>query len=155
MRTALYALVMTAALTGCASAPIVNPPLPDAANRAEVLVLRERAFNAGGVGLAFGVEARAHVTLGNGDYTSLFVAPGTHRFFVQARSAEPGVVSLTLKPGEKRCLRTSPDVGNLARTALPIAMMATGYLFGVEERPCPTPEELSKYSRVEVEYAAR
>jgi hypothetical protein len=142
-------------LAGCASAPLVKPPLPDASNRSEVIVLRDRALNAGGVGLTFGVDEQAYLTLSNGDYASVYVTPGLHRFFVQARSAEPTVLSVELKPGERRCLRTVADAANLGRAVVPLALMTMGYSFLLDEVKCPSAEQLSKRSRVDVEYGTR
>ena len=148
-------LVLTVAftlLTGCASVPLVQPRMPDASNRAEVVIFRESAFNAGGVGVSFGADEQAFVTLGNSEYASIFIPPGTYKFFVRARSADPTTLSQTLKAGDRRCLRTVADPSNLAKVVIPIVMMASGYGFLLEELPCPSGDQLAKYSRVDVEY---
>ena len=116
-------------LAGCASIPLVSPKMPDVSNRAEIVIFRKSAFNAGGVGLSFGADEQAITTLGNADYASIFFASGTYKFFVRARSAEPTVLNLTLKTGDRRCLKTVPDSGNLAKAAVPIFLMASGYRF--------------------------
>jgi hypothetical protein len=155
MKVLPLVVVFAVLLAGCASAPHVKPPLPEASNRSEVVILRDRALNAGGVGLTFGVDEQAYLTLSNGDYASVYVTPGTHRFFVQARSADPAVLSVDLKAGERRCLRTVADVANLGRAVVPLALMTMGYSFLLDEVKCPSNEELAKRPRVDVEYNAR
>ena len=146
--------LLTVWLASCASAPIVKPALPPESARAEVLVFRVSAFSAGGVALSVGVDAAVYAEIRNDEYVSVYVAPGNHAFFVQARSnGEPAAVSHDLKAGERRCLRTTADsMTNLARNVHPGNLMANGYGFALQEVPCPPADMLAKYGRVEVEY---
>jgi len=137
---------------GCSSLPVVPLSAPDAANRAEVVIYRVYAFNAGGVSLSVGTGTQAFAKLDNTEYVVAFVPPGSRPFFVQARSAEPTTLALELKPGERVCLKTEADAGNLGKVLLPPLLIASGYRFTLEQVPCPSEGELAKYKRVNVEY---
>jgi hypothetical protein len=137
---------------GCSSLPVVPLSAPDVANRAEVLIYRVYAFNAGGVSLAVGTAGAAFASLKNTEYVLALVSPGSRTFFVQARSADPTTLTLELKPGERACLRTEADPRNLGKVLLPPLLIATGYRFTLEQVPCPSEDELAKYKRVNVEY---
>ena len=143
-----------ASLAGCASQPIVALPKPSALAQAEVLVFRESSFIAGGVSLAVGTGTAAFASLSNSDYVIVNVPSGERDIFVQARTAEPTRLQLKLQHGSRVCLRTSASPSTIAKVALPIALIATGYHFYLDEVPCPSSEELAKYSKVTVAYAA-
>ena len=146
----LSPIVLLAA--GCSSVPIVPLPPPDPTSRAEVVIYRVSAFNAGGVSLAVGTGNQAFAQLDNGNYVAAFVPPGSRSFFVQARSAEPTTLALELKPGERVCLKTEADAGNLGKVLLPPLLMAGGYRFTLARVPCPSEVELAKYKRIDVDY---
>ena len=142
-----------ALLTGCASQPLVAIPRPAATAQAEVLIFRESAFIAGGVSLAVGTGASAFAFISNSEYVSALLPVGEHEVFVQARAAEPTKVRLTLLHGSRTCLRTSSSSSTVAKVAVPILLIATGYHFFLDEVPCPSAEELVKYKQVSVNYA--
>ncbi len=137
---------------GCSSLPVVPLSAPDVANRAEVVIYRVYAFNAGGVSLTVGTGGQAFANLNNTEYVAAFVPPGSRPFFVQARSADPTTFTVELKPGERACLKTEADPGNLGKVLLPPLLIATGYRFTLEQVPCPSEGEFAKYKRVNVEY---
>ena len=138
--------------TGCSSLPVVPLPTPDVANRAEVVIYRVYAFNAGGVSLTVGTGGQAFASLDNREYVAAFVPSGGRPFFVQARSADPTTLTLELKPGDRACLKTEADPGNLGKALLPPLLIASGYRFTLEQVPCPSEGEFAKYRRVNVEY---
>ena len=137
---------------GCSSLPVVPLSAPDVANRAEVVIYRVYSFNAGGVSLTVGTGGQAFANLSNTEYVAAFVPPGSRPFFVQARSADPTTLTVELKPGERACLKTEADPGNLGKVLLPPLLIATGYRFTLEQVPCPSESEFAKYKRVNVEY---
>jgi hypothetical protein len=141
-------------LSGCASMPLVSPKMPDASNRAEVIVFRESAFNAGGVSLTFGANGQALVYLSNAEFASIHLEPGTYRFFVRARSDDPATLDLTtLKANDRRCFKTYANPLNVAKNFVPFGrLLIKDPAFIVQEVECPPSEELAKYSRVTVEY---
>lgn len=143
-----------ASLAGCASQPVVAISKPSPSARAEVLVFRESSFIAGGVSLAVGTNGAAFASLSNSDYVVAELAPGDREVFVQARSAEPTRVQVKLQHGARTCLRTSASPSTVAKVAVPIALIATGYHFYLDEVPCPSSEELAKYKRIPVSYLA-
>lgn len=145
-------LSITVLIAGCSSLPLAPLAAPDVANRAEVVIYRVYAFNAGGVPLAVGTGGQAFASLGTSEYVAAFVPPGSHAFFVQAGSANPATVSVALKSGERACLKTEADPANLGKVLLPPLLMATGYAFTLEQTPCPSEVDLAKYKRVNVEY---
>jgi hypothetical protein len=144
--------ITTLMTAGCSSLPIEQLSAPDAANRAEVVIYRVYAFNAGGVSLTVGTDGKAFASLNNSEYVAAFVSPGAHAFFVQARNADPTKVTIELKRGERACLKAEADPGNLGKVILPPLLMATGYGFTLAPAACPSDAELAKYKRVDVEY---
>lgn len=109
---------------------------------------------AGGVSLAVGTGGSAFASLSNSDYVIADISPGEREIFVQARTAEPTKIQVKLKHGSRVCLRTSASPGTLAKVAVPITLILTGYHFYLDEVPCPSAEELAKYKLVPVSYAA-
>ena len=149
----LLILLMTAlALASCSSTPIapLTRPLPDA--QGEVIVFRESAFAAGGVGLTVGAGASAFANLGNGEKVRALLSAGEHEIFVQARSAEPTKVRVSVQTGAPLCLRTSSSPSTYAKVIVPIALIVSGYHFYLDQIPCPSSEELAKYKDVAVTY---
>lgn len=118
----------------------------------EVIVYRESAFAAGGVGLAVGANGKAFAMIGNSEKVRVALPAGQHEVFVQARSAEPSRVRIEVRKAAVVCLRTSASPGTYAKALLPIALMATGYHFYLDEVPCPALTELSQYKDVPVSY---
>lgn len=143
-----------ASLAGCASQPVVAISKPAPTASAEVLVFRESSFIAGGVSLAVGTNGVAFASLSNSDYVVAEVSPGALEVFVQARTAQPTRVQVKPQHGARTCLRTSASPSTLAKTAIPITLIATGYHFYLDEVPCPSVEELAKYQRIPVTYLA-
>ena len=145
--------IAIALLAGCASQPMVAIQKPYPSARAEVLIFRESSFIAGGVSLAVGTGGAAFAALSNSDYVIAEFPPGEREVFVQARTAKPTQVQVKLQHGSRVCLRTSASPSTLAKVAVPVALIATGYHFYLDEVPCPPPEGLSKYRLIPVSYA--
>lgn len=152
-RTSRLALLLMPFLFGCTASLPTNPlPATDLNNRAEVLIFRVYAFNAGGVSLTVGMGNEAFVTLENSEYVIAEVAPGDADFFVQALSADPTKVRISSRAGARVCLKTEADPENLAKVLLPPLLMATGYRFTLADVACPNETELLKYKKVNATY---
>jgi hypothetical protein len=149
----LMLVLALASLPGCSSLPVVSMPRPSATAQAEVLVYRESSFIAGGVSLAVGTGSAAFASISNSEYVVANLPSGDRDVFVQARTAEPTRVQLKLRHGTRTCLRTSSSPSTIAKVVVPITLMATGYHFYLDEVPCPSTEQLSKYKQVFVTYA--
>ena len=152
MHSMLPAILLAAALAGCASVPIAPLPSVPPGASSEVVVYRESAFAAGGVGLAVGSSGHAFAVLANAEKVRARMPPGEHEIFVQARSAEPTRQRVKLSPGRTVCLRTSASPSTLAKVLVPITLIATGYHFYLYEVPCPPESELGKYKDIPVTY---
>ena len=151
----IFFVTFAAALfVGCASQSVVAIPKPSPSARAEVLVFRDSSFIAAGVSLAVGTGSTAFAALSNLDYVIAEFSPGEREIFVQARTANPTRVQVKLQHGSRVCLRTSASPSTLAKVAVPVALIATGYHFYLDEVPCPTDAELAKYKLIAVPYAA-
>ena len=149
---ALFLLFSLALLVGCSSQPIVAIRKPSPTAQAEVVVFRESSFIAGGVSLAVGTGTTAFASISNSEYVSANLPAGKQDIFVQARTADPTRIPLTLQNGSRVCLRTSSSPSTLAKVAIPITLIFTGYHFYLDEVPCPSTDELSKYKQVPVNY---
>ena len=141
-------------LAGCSSQPIVAISKPSPTAQAEVVVFRESSFIAGAVSLAVGTGNVAFASISNSEYVSANLPAGEQDIFVQARTADPTRVHLILQRDSRVCLRTSSSPSTLAKVVIPITLIATGYHFYLDEVPCPSAEEFSKYKQVAVSYSA-
>ena len=121
MKTRAYFLLSIAVLVtaGCSSLPLSPLPSPDTSSRAEVLIYRAYAFNAGGVSLSVGIDGAAFAILGNSEYVTAWVAAGKHQVFVQARSADPTTLTVDARPRERVCLKTEADPATWERCCFP------------------------------------
>jgi len=150
-RLATAGLLLTL-LAACSSVPLKPLPAPVAGESGEVVIYREWAFAAGGVGLTVGVEDVGFVTLSNSEKVSAKLSPGTREVFVQARSADPTRLRVNVRKGEIVCLRTSASPSTYARAVIPVVLIVTGYHFYLDEVPCPSVSELAKYEEVSPSY---
>lgn len=139
-------------LAGCASTPTQPLPEPPAQARGEIVVYRESSFVAGAVSLSVGVNDRRFANLSNSELARARLPAGPNEVLVQARSAEPTRVKVQVEPGQTLCLRTSASPSTLAKVAVPVVLMATGYHFYLDPLPCPEAAELAKYKQVPVTY---
>ncbi|MCX2802495.1 hypothetical protein OQJ68_11930 [Microbulbifer thermotolerans] len=137
---------------GCAPARIVSIPAPAENEKSTLLVYRESAFNAGGVGLIFGADSRDYVKLGNSDYSEIELKNGHYKFFVRSDQADkPYILAEELKAGDKKCLKAYANPANLGKALVPLAYYMS-HTFLLEKIECPSEEELSKYRKVPVKY---
>lgn len=148
----IFTFVAILSLIGCASTPVSSLPRPTDDAQGEVLVFRESAFAAGGVGLTIGVDGVAYANISNAEKVRAMLTAGDHEIFVQARSAEPTKVRISLPKGSVVCLRTSSSPSTYAKVVVPLVLIATGYHFYLDQVPCPTASELAKYTNVPVTY---
>jgi len=139
-------------LAACTTAPVVPLPRPSPEAKGEVVVYREAAFAAGGVALSIGSGSSAFALLANSEKVRAAFPVGKHEIYVQAGSAEPTKVRVTVQKGSVSCLRTSSSPSTYAKVVVPIVLIATGYHFYLDEVPCPPEGELSKYKDVPVSY---
>jgi hypothetical protein len=107
---------------------------------------------AGGVALKVGSGASAFANLENSEKVRAMFPAGEHEIFVQARSAEPTKVRITVEKTVPVCLRTSANPNTYAKVVIPITLILTGYHFYLDQVPCPPPAELAKYKDVPVTY---
>lgn len=152
--TPLASIIVTAVVTlaGCASAPLMPLTRPNVDSQGEIVVFREYAFAAGGVGLTVGANNAAFASLGNTEKVRAFLPLGSHDLFVQARAAEPTTLKVNIQPGSLVCLRASANPSTYAKVVIPITLMVTGYHFYLDEVACPSTQELAKYKDVQVTY---
>lgn len=145
-------LLAVLALAGCASTPVAPLAQPAAGTEGEVIVFREYAFAAGGVGVTVGAGGSGFVVLANDQKVRARVPAGEYEIFAQARTAEPSKVRIQVAKGETVCLRTSANPNTFGKVLIPPVLMLTGYHFYLDRVPCPTEAELAKYKDVAVTY---
>ena len=138
--------------TGCASNSVFPLARPSKDLQAEVVVFRESAFAAGGVPLTVGVDGKAFANIGNDEKVRVLLPVGEREVFVQARSAEPTRLKVSLAKGATICLRTSSNSDTYAKAVVPITLMATGYHFYLDQVPCPADDVMARYRDVAVTY---
>jgi len=148
----LPSLIAAVALAGCASGPVSPLSRPSPESQGEVIVFRESAFVAGGVALKVGSGASPFANLENSEKVRAMFPAGEHEIFVQARSADPTKVRITVEKSAPVCLRTSANPNTYAKVVIPVTLISTGYHFYLDQVPCPPPDELAKYKDVPVTY---
>ncbi len=139
-------------LAGCASAPITPLARPSADLQGEVIIFREYAFAAGGVGVAVGTDKAAFAIISNDEKVRALLPVGSQELYVQARSAEPTKLHVNVQKASPVCLRTSANPNTYAKVVIPLTLIVTGYHFYLDKVPCPSSEELAKYKDVPVTY---
>ncbi len=148
----LPTLIAAVALAGCASVPVSPLSRPSPESQGEIVVFRESAFAAGGVALKVGSGTTTFAILENSEIVRAMFPVGEHEISVQARSADPSKVRITLEKSARVCLRTSANPNTYAKVVIPVTLMLTGYHFYLDQVPCPSPDELAKYKDVPVTY---
>ncbi len=151
-RTGLM-LLAPAFLWGCMSMPVEPLARPAGGTSAELLVYRVSSFAAGGVTAAVGTAGQAFAHLDNGEYLIAQMAPGERDIFIRARSAAPNTLRLSLRPGERVCVRVVADIGALATSMSTSSLTSTGYRFQAHVVHCPTAAGLAAYAPVQIRYA--
>lgn len=155
MKLGLFVLAAAVLAAGCTPAKIVKMPAAEPAQSAQVFIYRETAFNAGGVTMIFGENKTDHIELNNSQYAEFQAAAGTHDYFVRSNQADqPYVLRVELLAGEKKCLKAYANPANIGKVLLPMAHYM-GNTFLLAAGDCLTPEEMTKYFPVQVEYEAK
>lgn len=145
-------LLAAASLCGCASMPVEPLARPAPGASAELLVYRVSTFAAGGVTAAVGTAGHAFAHLDNGEYLIAQMTPGEREIFVRARSAAPNTLRMSLRPGERTCVRVVADIGALATALSASTLPSSGYRFQADVVPCPTAAGLAAYKAVQIPY---
>jgi len=159
-------LLLQVLAVGCTPTPARLTPLKvsDETQRSEVIVYRESAFNWATRKLVFGADGEDYVTLRNADYAQLYLSPKMYQFFVRSEYADrPYVLTATLNANDRKCMKAYANPANwgtlpqVVDFVLPLPLVGTwvtfaGNRFLLEEVTCPSPEDLAKYSKVEVQY---
>lgn len=149
------------ALSGCMSMPVESLKKPAPEKAAELLITRSPSFFAGGVTAAVGTQYKAFVHLDNREYAIIQLPAGDHEIFVRARTAAPISLDVTLKAGQRTCMRIRADdadtasktIGLLARIR-PGSLLTEGYFFIPYLIDCPEDEKFfSAYKQVKIQYA--
>jgi hypothetical protein len=145
----LLALIAAA----CTPAQLTPLKIPEASKQSEIIVFREPALNAAASELVFGADDTDYVTLRNGNYAQMYLDPRTYRFFVRSIGADqPYVLTVTLNPNDHKCFKAYANPSNLAKAALFALAYYMGNTFLLEESACLSAEDLSEYSKVDVQY---
>ncbi len=99
-----------------------------------------------------GANNAAFASVSNTEKVRALFPVGSHELFVQARTAEPTRLKVNIQKGSLVCLRASASPNTYAKVVIPIALIATGYHFYLDEVPCPSTQELAKYKDVQITY---
>lgn len=141
-------LAIATIVTGCASGPLIKPPLPDASNRAEIVIFRVSSFNSGATNVIVGANEKDYVSIRSGQYASIYLPPANYTFFSRIGDVEIARLDLSLKAGARQCLRIYPYPEGAVVLITPVFMRT----FRMEQASCPPDTELSKYERIAIEY---
>ncbi|HWM43333.1 MAG TPA: hypothetical protein VNP36_12915 [Burkholderiales bacterium] len=90
MRIAVFAVAAGVALTGCAPTPLAMgklPPVTDAAQAGEVVVIRPRAFIGDDFAFYLNVNQENVVTMNSREHTRLRLPAGEHRIAIRCTQA--------------------------------------------------------------------
>lgn len=140
-------------VSGCTPAKLTPLKMPVHSAKSEILIYRGPAFNAGGASMVFGADESDYITLENGTYAEIFLAPESYRFFVRSTQGDrPYVLPIKLVAYDKKCLRAYANPSNYAKIALLGLGSLLGNSFLMEEVQCPPEETLSKYTKLNAQY---
>jgi hypothetical protein len=148
----LIAIALCSLLFGCASAPTSPLQRSSSDSQGDVIIFREHAFAASLVDVTVSTGASRIAVLANNEKTTVSLPLGTNEISTQARSAQPTKVQVLVKKEAPVCLRTSASPSTYPKAILFPALIVTGYYFYLDEIPCPSQAELSKYKDVQVVY---
>lgn len=146
-RIAMSGLAVVA--VGCTPVHIAPRESAPDANKAELVVFRASAFNAGGYTAIFGADREDYVRLGNDTYVELHLVPRTYEFFVRTNDADrPHRLAIELKQNDRKCLEAYPNPSRLVRAPLLFLGNWLGSNFLLREVECPSPDKLASYLRL-------
>jgi hypothetical protein len=153
MRTLIGAACLAALAAGCTPVKPTKLETPPAAERADVLVYRESAFNAGGIGMVFGANKVDFLEMGNNTYVEIPLRAGEYELFVRSTQADqPYVLKTALAPADKKCFRAYANPSNIGKAVLLPFAYYMGHTFLLDEVACPAAEALANYTRKEAQY---
>lgn len=141
MKKILAVVFIPIVLTACVSLSPNVQLSHDGAPQGELLVFREKAFLASGVGLYFGESDKYYFVLDNGGYSRVKIDAGEHVFQAKAHASPAFELRVNVQEGKLTCLKGKvnsigwgvimfPIIGNLVNT------------FVLEQVECPTQESL-------------
>ena len=154
MKLGIFLLIGALVLSvGCTSFQVKQLEIVNPDNRSEILVYRESALNAGGMGLIFGVNGDDYVKLRNDSYSFMYLKSGSYDLFVRSDQADQSyTLSVDLETGEKQCFRAYPNPSNIAKAIFLGLAYYMGNTFLLEKSECMTEDELKEYRSIAVQY---
>ena len=99
----------------------------------------------------FGVDDKLIVRLNTSEYSQFYMPPGNYRFFIEADAGNPHELKITLKRGDKVCLKGYPNPYNYVKNFIPFVANLTENVL-LEVTSCPSEMEISKLRRIAVKY---
>jgi len=153
MRQLIGVVGLAVIAVGCSPMRAMKLETPPATERADVLVYRESAFNAGGITMVFGADKADLLELGNNTYVEIPLRAGEHELFVRSTQADqPFALKTSLAPADRKCFRGYPNPSNIGKAILLPMAYLMGNTFLLEEVACPAPEVLANLIKKEAQY---
>jgi hypothetical protein len=129
-------LIPLLALSGCASVATDAVLTHEGSPQGELLVYRESAFLAGGVGLYVGESDKYFFVLDNSEYAKVKIDAGEYVFQAKAHASPASELRVTVKPDQLTCLKGKPNSAVAAAMMIPI-VGNTVSSFVLEQVECP------------------
>lgn len=137
-------LLLPVFIAACASISTDVKLTHEGVPQAELLVFREPALLAGGMGLYFGESDKYFFILENGEYSRVKIDAGEHVFQAKAHASPAFDLKVDVKTGKTTCIKgkANPKVAGVVLIPLVGNMVSS---FMLEEVECPSDDVLKSY----------
>ena len=140
-------VLLSVLISGCASVSSDVKLTHEGVPQAELLVFRESASLAAGMGLYFGESDNYFFVLSNDEYARVKIDAGGHLFQAKAHASPAFELKLNLDPGKTTCIKGHANTAAAGAMLIPI-IGNTVSSFVLEEVDCPSEGVLKTYKLI-------
>ncbi|MEJ8569413.1 hypothetical protein [Elongatibacter sediminis] len=140
-------LLVSSLLTACVSANPEKAPHGGGPGSGSVVFYRTHSLQATLADAYIGTGDDYFLQLDEDEYTRVEVKGGFHQFRARAQGSVSSDTRVKVNPGETVCVEARPNYEELEWLAVPF-VNAFIPSFVLEETPCPSAEEMSRWTRV-------
>ncbi len=137
-------LLLSVFFTGCASVSTHPIKLTEGVPQADLLVFREPAFLAGGMGLYFGESDKYFFVLDNSQYYRIKINSGRHIFQAKAHASPAFDLEVDAKAESTICIKGKANPTVAGAVLIPfLGNMVSSFM--LEQVDCPNDDALKAY----------
>ncbi len=137
-------LLLSVFLASCASISVQPITLTEGKPQAELLVFREPAFLAGGMGLYFGESEKYFFVLDNAQYSRIKINAGRYIFQAKAHASPAFELEVDAKAESTTCIKGKANPTVAGAVLIPfLGNMISSFM--LEQVDCPNDDALKAY----------